>query len=88
MVIDHESTKKIRELAKSGKRKITINIDIDSLHEIKKLAEKQGSSYQKLVNKLLSDALKMGANLNFNTDSIERIDRLEKEVEKLKKKIA
>ena len=85
VVINHEGTKKIRELAKSGKTKITINIDSNSLREIKKLAEKNGASYQKLLNSLLIGALKMGTDLNFN---MERLERLEKEVEKLKKKVA
>jgi hypothetical protein len=51
------------------------------------MAEKIGGSYQKLINQLLDKALRMGANFNFIKD-LERIDRLEKEVEKLKKKIA
>ena len=85
LAYDRESALKIHEMAKSKKVKITINIDLDNLQKVKKIAEKNGASYQKLINQLLGQALRMGANLNF---SIERIERLEKEVEKLKKKIA
>ena len=85
LTINHEGTKLIRELAKSGKTKITINIDSNTLRKIKKMAEKNGASYQKLLNTLLTNALNLDTNLNLNMD---RIDRLEKEVEKLKKKVA
>lgn len=73
--INHRLTKQIRE-------KITINIDQDSLNALKLLAEKNGASYQKLLNQILREGLK-------KTDLDEsRLDRIEKEIEKLKRKVA
>ena len=81
--IDKTGTKKMREvMAKAKKVKITINFDADILDEIKDLAEKAGSPYQTLLNKMVRDALvKKNANES-------RLDRLEKEIKKLKKQIA
>lgn len=80
---DEKGTKEIREAMKKTKKvKITINIDQDSLIELRKLAIKNGGSYQKLLNKILKDKL-------FEEGSSEdRLDRLEKEIEKIKKKLA
>ncbi len=81
--IDWEGTKAMRRLAaRSKKIKITINIDSDVLSEIRNLAGKGGSPYQSYLNLLLRQALAQKA-----TEEA-RLDRLEKEVALIKKKIA
>jgi len=80
--IDRVGTKKIRaELAKSKRVKITINIDADSLAELKRIAGETQVPYQRLLNTLLKDGLKM----NKATES--RLDRLEQELNKVKRKL-
>jgi len=83
LAVDKKGTKKIREIALKTKRvKITINIDFDSLDALKKLASKSGASYQKLLNQILKEGLNKG------NGSEQRLDRLEKELEKIRKKLA
>lgn len=65
-----------------GSVKITINIDADSLSTLRRMAEKTGVPYQRLLNSLLRKSL------SDERDSQTRLERLEKEVEKLKKKFA
>jgi len=80
---DKKGTKAMREaMAKSKKVKITINFDSDILDEIKKLADEIGSPYQTLLNKMVKDSLAR------KKDEESRLDRLEKEIKALKKKIA
>lgn len=80
LVIDGKGTKRIRsEAAKTKKVKITINIDHDSLEAIQALASSTGGSYQKLLNQVLRDGLKR------RNDSESRLDRIERELERLKK---
>lgn len=81
--VDVKATKKLRfKAAKSTKVKITINIEEDILSAIRADADASGVPYQNLVNHLLEHAL---ADKNMESD---RLDRLEKEVRKLKKKIS
>ena len=81
--IDTKGTKAIRKMmAKSKKVKITINVDEDILIEIRQMAETMGTPYQTLLNKVLKDAVKLKA------DEGSRLDRLEQEIERLKKKLA
>ncbi len=81
--LDIKGTKTIRKMmAKSKKVKITINIDEDILHELRRLADSMGTPYQTLLNKVLKDALLS------KIDDGSRLDRLERELERLKKKIA
>ena len=76
-------TRKIRELAaKSQKIKITINIDKGSLDSLKEMALKTGGSYQKILNEIVKSGLEK------RNDSECRLQKLEKEVAKIKKKIA
>jgi predicted DNA binding CopG/RHH family protein len=83
LVIDRKGTHRMRvEAAKAKKIKITINIDQDSLEALRSMAGKTGASYQKLLNQILKKGLKA------NEESESRLDRLEKELEKLKKKLA
>ncbi len=79
---DREGTKRIRTLAAGAKKvKITINIDQESLEALRDMAGKAGASYQKLLNQILKEGLKK------HEDSESRLDRIEKELERIKKKI-
>jgi predicted DNA binding CopG/RHH family protein len=81
--IDWEGTKKMRQLAaRSRKIKITINLDTDILSQIRKMAAKGGTPYQSYLNWLLRETV------NQKTAREDRLDRLEKEVALIKKKIA
>lgn len=83
LVIDRKSTKDIRSrMSKAKKVKITINIDEDSLSMLKSLAENTGAPYQKLLNQVLKEGLAT------RSSSETRLDRIERELEKLKKKVA
>jgi predicted DNA binding CopG/RHH family protein len=83
LVIDRKGTKRVRgEAGRTRKIKITINIDQDSLDALREMSGKSGAPYQKLLNLILKEGLKRrGA-----ADS--RLDRIEKELERLKKKVA
>jgi predicted DNA binding CopG/RHH family protein len=81
--INKKETKAIRDkMAASQKIKITINLDEDILTEVKNEAKETGIPYQKLLNRILRHAL------SEKKDREDRIDRLEKELEKIKKKIS
>jgi predicted DNA binding CopG/RHH family protein len=81
--IDRKGTSTLRELvAKSKKVKITINIDEALIFEIRRMAEKNGSPYQTFLNKMLKDAL------SAKSDEESRLDRIERELKILKKKLA
>ena len=81
--IDWEGTKKMRQLAaKSRKIKITINLDADILAQIRKQAAKGGTPYQSYLNWLLRETVAQ------KTVDEGRLDRLEKEVALIKKKLA
>ena len=83
LVLNVAGTKKIRDLAaKSQKIKITINIDKDSLDSLKEMALKTGGSYQKILNEIVKNGLEK------RHDSESRLQKLEKEVARIKKKIA
>jgi predicted DNA binding CopG/RHH family protein len=81
--IDTKGTKAIRNMmAKAKKIKITVNVDEDLLIELKQMAEQTGTPYQSLLNRVLKDAVMSKKNEG------SRLDRLEREVERLKKKIS
>jgi predicted DNA binding CopG/RHH family protein len=81
--INAAETKKIRAAQKNKKSvKITINIDAETLTKVRKISKETGVPYQRLINKLLSESLERKA----KTES--RLDRLEKELNKLKDKLA
>lgn len=83
MILDKKGTKRMRTKAsKTNKVKITINIDLENIESLKALALKSGASYQKLLNQILTEGLSR------KLDSESRLDRLEKELEKLRKKLA
>ena len=81
--LDAKSTKAVRKMmAKSKKIKITINLDENLLLQIRKMADSMGTPYQTLLNKVLKDAVSSKINEG------SRLDRLERELARLKKKIA
>ena len=83
LVIDRKGTKRMRaEAARTKKIKITINIDQDSLEALRDMAGTTGASYQKLLNQILKEGLRMRG------ESESRLDRIEKELAQLKKKVA
>ena len=83
LVIDRKGTKEVRsKMSKAKKVKITINVDQESLSMLKSLAEDTGAPYQKLLNQVLKEGL------DKRVSSESRLDRIEREVEKLKKKLA
>ena len=83
LILDQKGTNEIRtNMGKTRKIKITINIDEDSLDILREISEKSGASYQKLLNQVLKEGLKK------RLESESRLDRIEKELEKIKKKVA
>ena len=81
--VDVAETAKIRRSLKKQKSvKITINLDADSLTTLKKEASASGVPYQRLLNRLLKESLKSKR----VTES--RIDRLERELREVKRKLA
>ncbi len=80
--IDERGTRRIhRRMASAKSVKITINIDAKNLAVLRTNAAKTGIPYQRLLNRLLANALRSEAK------SESRLDRLEKEVTKLKKQL-
>jgi predicted DNA binding CopG/RHH family protein len=78
--IDEKGTRQIRRrMAVSRTVKITINIDSDNLDILRAKSAATGVPYQRLLNQLLTQALVS------NRESESRLDRLEKEVKKLKR---
>lgn len=83
LTLDVKGTRSMRGAAeKSQKVKITINIDESSLSRLRERSNKTGVPYQRLLNQILKDALK-------DEDATEsRLEKLERELERLKKKVA
>lgn len=80
---DEKETRQIRSTVKKSKSvKITINIDGDSMVELKRLSEQTGVPYQRLLNRLLKEGL--AKNESMET----RLSKLEAELAELKKKFA
>lgn len=81
--IDWAGTKKIRSaMAKQKFVKITINLDADSLAALKAESEKTGVPYQRLLNSLLKE------NISQRRKAEDRLERIEKELAIVKRKIA
>jgi predicted DNA binding CopG/RHH family protein len=82
LVIDEKGTQQIRrKMAASRSIKITINIDKGNLEILRAKAAKTGVPYQRLLNRLLTSALQN------DTQTESRLDRLEKEISRLKRRI-
>jgi len=80
--VDEKATRQIRhKMAKAKSVKITINIDRDNLDILRVKSAETGIPYQRLLNRFLKKALQA----DVETES--RLDRLEKEIDHLKKKI-
>lgn len=69
-------------MAKVQKIKITINLDADLLSQIRQLSEKRGTPYQTYLNRLLRETLA------HRRGERSRLDRLERELAGIKKKLA
>jgi len=81
--VDTKGTKAMREkMAKAKKTKITINIDEDVLESVRGKAVESGVPYQSLLNRLLRDAVEKAS------ESDSRLEKLEREVQALKKKVS
>ena len=81
--IDRKGTKRLRsQMARPTKIKITINVDEDSLAALRKMSGKSGVPYQTLLNQVLKEGL------DKRKEAETRLDKLERELEKLKKKVA
>jgi len=70
------------QITQSKQIKITINVDEKSLKTLKKMSGESGVPYQRLLNQYLKDAIekKKGAE--------SRLNKLEREVKKLKTQMA
>ena len=81
--VDVRGTRTMRRAAtKSKKVKITINIDEDSLSHLRNRSDKTGVPYQRLLNQILKEALK-------EDEAVEnRLEKLERELNRLKKSVA
>jgi predicted DNA binding CopG/RHH family protein len=81
--VDRAGTRKIQaEMATRGSVKITINVDANSLAKLKRLSAESGVPYQRLLNSILKERLT-------KTSSVQsRLDRIEKELVQVKKKLA
>ncbi len=83
LAMDEKGTQQIRrKMAASRSIKITINIDKANLEILRAKAAKTGVPYQRLLNRLLNSALQN----DVQTES--RLDRLEREISRLKKIVA
>ncbi len=81
--IDLSETKNIREsMSRQKSVKITININAETLSKLRAMADKSGVPYQRLINRTLIESL------HSKSSSDSRLERLEKEIKVLKKKIA
>ncbi len=81
--VDTAETKRIRSaMARQRTVKITINIDAETLAKVRTIAEESGVPYQRLINRALTESLAK------RTRESSRLDRLEKELAALKRKIA
>ncbi len=80
---NERETARIRASARSTPTvKITVNIEAETLGQLRAMAEASGVPYQRLLNKLLRESLGQAV----TTQS--RLDRLEREVALLKRKLA
>ena len=83
LVIDRRATREIRsKMKRTRKIKITINIDEDSLALLRKMSSQTGAPYQKLLNLILKEGLRK------RSEADSRLERIEKELKRIKRKIA
>jgi len=83
MKVDIAGTRRLRaKMAGRGSVKITINVDADSLTKLKELSAESGVPYQRLLNGILKERLVKADTLH------SRLDRIEKELARVKKTLA
>jgi predicted DNA binding CopG/RHH family protein len=81
--VDAAGTRSLRaEMAGGGSVKITINVDADSLAKLKELSAGSSVPYQRLLNSILKERLSKAETVHA------RLDRLEKELARVKKTLA
>ncbi len=81
--VDTAGTRRLRgEMARRESVKITINVDADSLAKLKALSADSGVPYQRLLNSLLRERLSQADTVH------SRLDRIEKELARVKKTLA
>ena len=81
LTIDRVGTRQLRtQLKKSKKIKITINFDAASLRFVRKIDGKTSPPYHQLISQLLKE--------NLDDNALSRLDRIERELKKLKRQIA
>ena len=80
--MDRKGTKRMRSRMLKKKVKITINLDSDLISRVRKTATETGSPYQTYINYILREALSTKENQK------KRLDRLEKELAQIKKRLA
>jgi predicted DNA binding CopG/RHH family protein len=80
---DRRGTEQIRSaMARAKKIHITINIDVESLQQLRQMADERGVPYQRLLSQALGGGL-------VQQDLTEaRLTRLEQEFKKLKRQLA
>ena len=83
MKVDTAGTRRIRaEMAGRGSVKSTINVDADSLTKLSELSAESAVPYQRLLNSILKERLVKADTLR------SRLDRIEKELARVKKTLA
>jgi predicted DNA binding CopG/RHH family protein len=81
--LDAAGTRRLRtEMAGRTSVKITINVDADSLAKLKELSTDTGVPYQRLLNTILKERLSKVETIH------SRLDRIEKELARVKKTIS
>ena len=81
--LDVGETNRVRKMAKEAKAiKITINIESSTLAKLKSEAARSGVPYQRLLNQALKQAL------GEKNPSDARLEKLEKEVAQIRRKLA
>ena len=81
--VDAAGTRRLRaEMAGRRSVKITINVDAESLGKLKELSADSGVPYQRLLNSILRERLSRADTVHA------RLDRIEKELARVKKTLA
>jgi len=80
--LDRSGTRRMRsQMAKVQKVKITINLDSDILSDVRQISAKRGTPYQTYLNQLIRETLSR------RKQDESRLDRLERELAVIKKKL-
>lgn len=83
LAFDRKGTRSLRSrMVRAKKIKITINVEERSLQMLRKISGETGAPYQALLNQFLKEGLlKKG-------QASSRLDRIESELEKIKRQLA